>query len=102
MSAPVRAPLARSTRLGLETFSRAANVHPELVRRFVALGLIDATRDTAGELWFAPPQLAAMARLQRLRAGFSLNYAALGLVVDLLDQVATLDAQLLARPRPGG
>jgi hypothetical protein len=98
----MRAPLARPMRLDLETFSRAANVHPELVRRFVALGLIDATRDAAGELWFPPPQLAAVARLQRLRAGFSLNYAALGLVADLLDQVATLQAQLRARPRPGG
>jgi chaperone modulatory protein CbpM len=102
VSTPARAPLARPTRLDLETFSRAANVHPDLVRRFVALGLIDATMDTAGELWFAPPQLAAVARLQRLRAGFSLNYAALGLVVDLLDQIAMLEAQLRARPRPGG
>jgi chaperone modulatory protein CbpM len=102
VSAPVRASLARPTRLDLETFSRTAKVHPDLVRRFVALGLLDATRDAAGELWFPPPQLAAVARLQRLRAGFSLNYAALGLVVDLLDRVATLEAALRARPRPGG
>ena len=58
------------------------------MRRFVALGLLEATRDAAGELWFAPTQLAAVARLQRLRAGFALNYAALGLVVDLLDRIA--------------
>ena len=41
-------------------------------------------------MWFAPSQLAAVARLQRLRAGFGLNYAALGLVVDLLDRIARL------------
>ena len=35
---------------------------------------------------------AAMARVQRLRAGFGLNYAALGLVIDLLDRIAALEA----------
>ena len=39
-----------------------------------------------------PAQLAAVARLQRLRAGFALNYAALGLVLDLLDRIAVLEA----------
>ena len=67
--------IARSKRLDLESFSRAANIHPDLARRLVALGLIDA-RDTSGELWFSPTQLAVVARIQRLRAGFSMNYAA--------------------------
>ena len=35
-----------------------------------------ATR--AGDLWFDPSQIAVMARIQRLRPGLSLNYAALG------------------------
>jgi chaperone modulatory protein CbpM len=90
--------LTRPLRLDLEAFSRAANLHPDLVRRFVALGLIDATPDAAGELWFSPAQLAAVARLQRLRAGFALNYAALGLVADLLDRIARLEAALRRRP----
>jgi hypothetical protein len=30
--------------------------------------------------------------MQRLRAGFALNYAALGLVCDLLDRIAALEA----------
>jgi hypothetical protein len=51
-------------------------------------------------LWFSPSQLAAAARLQRLRAGFSLNYAALGLVVALLDRVAELEAALRHQPGP--
>ncbi|MFC7642500.1 hypothetical protein ACFQX6_17245 [Streptosporangium lutulentum] len=43
-----------------------------------------------------------MARVQRLRAGFSLNYAALGLVVHLLDRIAELEAALRDRSRPQG
>ena len=90
--------LARPRRLDLDGFARAANLHPEVVRRFVALGLIDASHDAAGARWFAPSQLVAMARLQRLRAGFALNYAALGLVVDLLDRIGRLEAAQHRRP----
>ena len=93
--------LVRPARLDLETFARAAAVHPDLIRRLVALGLIDADRDTAGELWFSPAQLRVVARIQRLRAGFALNYAAIGLVTDLLDRIAVLEAALREARRPG-
>jgi hypothetical protein len=43
-------------------------------------------------LWFTAAQLTAADRVQRLRAGLSLNYAALGLVCDLLDRIAVLEA----------
>ena len=82
--------LTRPVRLDLRSFSRAVGLHPESVRRLVALGLLETTRTTTGELWFAPDQLAAAARIQRLRAGFGLNYAALALVMDLLDQIDRL------------
>jgi hypothetical protein len=94
--------LARRPRLDTESFARAAGMHPDLVRRFVALGLLEATPDPAGELWFPPAQLPAAARLQRLRAGLSINYAALGLVVDLLDRIAVLERALRRTSRPAG
>ena len=94
--------LARPTRLDLEAFARAVGLHPELVRRFVVLGLLEANADSAGQLWFSPAQIAVVARIQRLRLGFALNYAALGLVLDLLDRVAELEAALRTRSRPTG
>jgi chaperone modulatory protein CbpM len=98
----VSSALTRPGRLDLESFSRAATMHPDLVRRFVALGLVEASQDAAGKLWFSPQQLAAAARLQRLRAGFGLNYTALGVVADLLDRIASLEAALRSRPLPTG
>jgi chaperone modulatory protein CbpM len=83
--------------LDLESFCRGAGLHPDFVRRLVALGLLEAEPGPAGELRFPPSQLAAAARLQRLRSGLGLNYAGLGLVVDLLDRVATLEAALRQR-----
>jgi len=93
--------LVRSARLNLESFARATGTHPDLVRRLVALGILDADRDAAGELWFAPSQVAVMGRVQRLRTAFGLNYAAVGLVTDLLDRIAVLEAALREDRRPG-
>ena len=93
-----RYPLARPWRLSLEGFASSAGLHPELVRRMVTLGLVQATRDDVGELWFTHDELAIVARIQRLRSGLSLNYAAVGLVLDLLDRIDALERALRARP----
>jgi chaperone modulatory protein CbpM len=82
--------------LPLERFARRAGLHPELLRRFVALGLVRARRDAAGQLRLDPGELATVARIQRLRAGLQLNYAAIGLVLDLLDRIEDLEAALRA------
>ena len=93
--------LARPTRLGLEEFARLAGIHPDLLRRFVVLGLLEASTDSSGALWFVPDQLARVARIRRLRAGFALNYASLGLVLDLLDRIAVLEAERRRAARTG-
>jgi chaperone modulatory protein CbpM len=95
--------IVRSARLSLEEFALLSGLHPDLIRRLVTLGLIDADCDAAGELWFSRAQFAVVARMQRLRAGFALNYAAIGLVADLLDRIAVLEAALRgqAARRPG-
>jgi hypothetical protein len=92
--------LARPARLDLEAFARATAMHPDLIRWLVALGLVDADRDAAGRLWFLPGQLAVVARIQRLRAGLAINYAAVGLVIDLLDRITELEAALRATATP--
>ena len=88
--------IVRATRrLDLETFSRAAGMHPELIRRLVALGLLEPEPGPGppGTLWFGPTQLREVARIRRLRAGLGLNYAAVGVVLQLLDRVAVLERQ---------
>ena len=50
------------------------------------------------QLLFAPTQVARAFRIQRLRSGLSLNYAAVGLVMDLLDRIDQLEVALRLRP----
>jgi chaperone modulatory protein CbpM len=97
----VRAARTSLEQLSLEEFAVLSELHPDLIRRLVVLGLIEAHRDAAGQLWFSRSELAEVARMQRLRAGFALNYAAIGLVTDLLDRIAVLEAALHAAKRRG-
>lgn len=87
-------PLACTGQLSLEAVAGRCGLHPELVRRFVALGLVEARRDAAGRLCFEPGAPAVLARIQRLHAGLDLNYASIGLVLDLLDRISELEAAL--------
>lgn len=93
----VRFPLTRPLLLTTEQFASRSGLHPELVLRFTALGLLRAERDTAGVVRLHPDQIAVVARIQRLRSGLSLNYAAIGVVMDLLDRITELESTLQAR-----
>ena len=94
--------LARPHRLSLNTTAARAGLHPDLVRRFVALSLLEASRDADGTLWFTETAPVVLARIQRLRAGLSLNYAAIGLVLDLLDRIDRMETALRTRPTARG
>jgi chaperone modulatory protein CbpM len=80
--------------LTLDTVARRSGLHPDLVRKFVALGLLDARRDAGGRLRFAQDAPLVLARMERLRSGLCLNYASLGVVVDLLDRISLLETAL--------
>ena len=91
MTAP-RYVLARRPGIQLDVFATRCGLHPDLVRRLVALGLLACQQDARGELWFEPSALVTVARIQRLRTGLGLNYAAIGLVLDLLDRIEELES----------
>ncbi len=83
--------LAVPVRWSVERLAREAGVHPQLIVRFVELGLLEAQRDPVGRLWLRPDAIATVARVQRLHIELSLNYAAVGLVLDLLDRIEDLE-----------
>ncbi|GAA1654236.1 hypothetical protein GCM10009733_059450 [Nonomuraea maheshkhaliensis] len=92
--------LVRTVRLDLDAYARATGLHPQVVRRLVTLGLLEPVKNARGELCFTPAQVTAAARIQRLHEGLSINYAAIGVVIDLLDRIGELEAALRDLPRP--
>lgn len=91
--------LVRPARLDLETVAARTGLHPELLRRFAALGLVETTPDANGRPCFPLSTPARVARIQRLHAVLPLNYAAIGLVLDLLDRIDVLEGQVRSNRR---
>lgn len=80
--------------LALEVIAREAGMHPELVRRFVALGLLDHDSGTPDAPLFWRGAAARLARAGRLRRDLGLNYAGAILACQLLERIETLEARL--------
>lgn len=92
--------ITRQSLLHVDVFAKACSLHPELVHRFVALGLIEPAARTTEALWFNTRQVHRVARMQRLRSDLALNYSALGLVMELLDRIEQLETAPRGRPDP--
>lgn len=80
-------------RMDVTMVAAASGTHPELVERFVQLGLVPVRRDDAGRAWFDPTAPELVRRIVRLHADLSLNYAAVALVIDLLARIDALESR---------
>jgi hypothetical protein len=87
---------------GLESLAAEAGLHPELVRRLIALGALEPRGSTARAPLFPRDAAARLARITRLRNDLGLNYAGALLAVDLLARIDALEGILsrnVSRPR---
>jgi hypothetical protein len=78
----------------IEVVAREAGLHPELVRRFVGLGLVEPAGGTDQAPLFALAVPAQLARAARLRHDLGLGYAGAVLACELLDRIEELEARL--------
>ena len=78
----------------LDTLARDAGVHPDLARRFVALGLIEPASGTAAAPLFSRDAAAALARAARLRRDLGVGYAGAVLACELLARIDVLERRL--------
>jgi chaperone modulatory protein CbpM len=74
----------------LDALAQEAGVHPQLVRRLIALGLLDVGSGRPFPRDAAP----RIARAVRLRTDLGLNYAGALLACELLDRIEQLEQRL--------
>jgi hypothetical protein len=94
----VRRPGATGPLLTLDALARETGLHPQLIRRFIALGLIDPTDGTTATPLFTRNDAATLARAARLRHDLGISYAGAVLASELLARIEILEQQL-ASPR---
>ena len=78
--------------LSLHDVATQCGLHPELVERFVALGIIEPVDDQDDH--FTPDATLRIQRLLRLRRDLGINYNAAALILELLERIHDLEARL--------
>jgi DNA-binding transcriptional MerR regulator len=78
--------------LSLEEVAARCGLHPLLVERFVALGLIDPVEGDSNQ--FPPEATLRLQRAIRLHRDLGLSYNGAALVLDLLDRIEALERRL--------
>ncbi|MBO1740953.1 chaperone modulator CbpM [Leifsonia sp. TF02-11] len=86
-------------RLSLDALASVTGVHPDLLRRFVELGIITPISDMRGRQWFTPDAVGTVQRAVRLRTGLGLSYSAVVIVGELLDRIDLLENRRSVPPR---
>lgn len=72
--------------LGLEDVAYRANVHPDVLHRFIDLGLIQPA-DTSSGVMFEPDTVHRIRVIQRLRCDLGINLQGIGVILELLDRL---------------
>ena len=70
-------------------------LHPELIDRFIKLGLIEFTGNTDdGEPIFDSGAIPLLRRILRLRNELGVNYAGIGVILELMSRLEALEARI--------
>ena len=80
--------------LDVDALAREAGLHPDLVRRFVSLGLLTPVGGTDGAPRFPRDAAALLACASRLRRDLGIGYAGAVLACELLSRIDGLEARL--------
>jgi DNA-binding transcriptional MerR regulator len=94
MSTAPRTPLRITVSLHLTTAELAAatGIRPALLARLVRLGLVEPVAPGAGE--FVASTVSRLRRMLRLRADLGVNLAGAAIIVDLLERLERIEAEL--------
>ena len=83
--------------LGIEALASQAGLHPDLARRLVSLGLIEASGGTSAQPLFRRQDASLLAKAARLRGDLGLNFAGAVLACELLARIDELEQRLTHR-----
>ena len=79
--------------LTLDELSRLVDLHPEMVLRLVDLGLVDPEVGEPDWL-FQDTAVPRIWKIRRLHRDLGINWAGIGVVLDLLDRIDDLEREI--------
>jgi DNA-binding transcriptional MerR regulator len=79
--------------LTLDDLALHADLHPELVERFVEFGLITPIEKEGTQMLFDASAVTRLRAIVRLRRNLGINLAGVSVVLDLIDKLCTLQRE---------
>jgi len=80
--------------LTLEQASEVAGLHPVVVERFVEFGLLEPAERAGAEMRFDASCMKRLLAISRLRADLGVNLQGVGVILDLVDRLESLEREL--------
>jgi DNA-binding transcriptional MerR regulator len=79
--------------LTLSEVARLADIHPDLIKKLIALGLLDPEQTTPEPL-FDKVSVLRVRRMMRLRNDLEVNWTGVGVIMDLLEKIEELEREI--------
>src|SRR5215510_11795715 len=80
----------RRNLMPLQDAARRLGLHLDIVQRFLEFGLLEPAEATGAEIMLDPVALRRIGVIQRLRYDLGINLAGIGVILELLDRIDTL------------
>ena len=80
-------------RFTIESLAERAGMHPDMVRCFVEVGLIEPLDRQSSSWSFDDAAVLRLRTIERLRRSLGINLAGIAVVMDLLDRVSALQRE---------
>src|SRR5882724_6923927 len=77
--------------LPLEDVASRSGVHPELVHRFIDLGLIEPVETPSTAVMLEPEAVHRIRVIERLRCDLGINLQGIGVILELLDRLSAFE-----------
>jgi DNA-binding transcriptional MerR regulator len=80
--------------LTLNELADAAELHPALIEKFIAYGLIEPTTSEGADSLFPIAHVERLRRIMRLRHDLGVNLAGVAIILDMRDHLEELQKEL--------
>jgi DNA-binding transcriptional MerR regulator len=92
--APITLSRTEPEQLTLDGLAACTGVHPALIQHFVEYGLLEPSARTGTQWLFDAACIARLRMIERLRRDLGANLAGIGVILDLLDRLTSLQREV--------
>jgi DNA-binding transcriptional MerR regulator len=87
---PIYLELMKSGFLSIEELSDICSLHPDLVEKYMEIGLITPSVEILDEPYFSTDAIFRLKKIQRLRRDLGVNLIGIEIILNLLDEMEDL------------